>query len=61
MTYKVHHLDIDLEKDESRLERFLNGLTGEVVAVIPNIKRTSLSQIYGGGRKIDFVLIIEHV
>jgi hypothetical protein len=48
-----------MEKDASRLEAFLNGLTGEVVAVIPNIRKTTLAQIYGATRKIDFLLIVE--
>ena len=59
MAYKVHHMDVDLEKDELALESFLNTLAGEVVAIIPNIKRTSLAQISGASRKIDFLLIIE--
>jgi hypothetical protein len=59
MAYKVHHVDIDLEKDESKLEAFLNGLDGEVVSIIPHIKRTSLTQIYGASRKIDFLLVVE--
>ena len=59
VAYKVHHLDVDLEKDESVLETFLNELSGEVISIIPNIKRTTLAQIYGGSRKIDFLLIIE--
>ncbi len=59
VTYKVHHLDIDLENDEPALEAYLNKLAGEVVAIIPNVKRTTLAQIYGASRKIDFLLIIE--
>jgi hypothetical protein len=61
MGYKVHRLDIDMEKDAARLETFLNGLGGEVVSIIPNIRRTTLAQIYGVTRKIDFLLIIERV
>jgi len=41
------------------LESFLNELAGEVISIIPNIKRTTLAQIYGTSRKIDFLLIIE--
>ncbi|MFC2153260.1 hypothetical protein ACFLQ7_01315 [Actinomycetota bacterium] len=61
MAYKVHHLDVDLENDESKLETFLNELAGEVISIIPNIKRTTLAQIYGRSRKIDFLLIIERI
>lgn len=61
MAYRVHRLDIDLESDPSKLEKFLNGLDGEVVSIIPNYKKTTLLQIYGVTRKIDFLLIIEAV
>ncbi len=61
MRYKVHRLDINLEKDKSLLEKFLNELSGEVVSIIPNIAKTTLFQIYGVTRKIDFVLIVEKI
>ena len=61
MSYKVHRLDIVMEKDSEKLETFVNGLRGEVVAIIPNIKKTTLAQIYGATRKIDFLLIVERV
>ena len=48
-----------MEKASSRLEAFLNGLSGEVVAVIPHMKKTNLAQIYGVTRKVDFLLIVE--
>lgn len=59
MNYKVHRLEIDMENGEERLEKFLNRLEGEVVSIIPNIRRTSLFQIYGISRKIDFLQIVE--
>ena len=59
MGYKVHRLEINMEEDAANLETFLNGLAGEVVAIIPNIKKTTLAQIYGATRKIDFLLIVE--
>ncbi len=59
MRYKVHRLEIKMESGQSKLEQFLNGLEGEVVSIIPNIKNTSLSQIYGLSNKIDFLLIVE--
>ncbi len=59
MSYKVHRLEINMEDDPANLETFLNGLAGEVVAIIPNIKKTTLAQIYGATRKIDFLLIVE--
>jgi len=48
-----------MENDQNKLEQFLNNLEGEVVSIIPNIKKTSFFQIYGLTGKIDFLLIIE--
>ena len=59
VSYRVHRFDIDMEKDTARLEAFLNGLSGEVVAIVPHIKKTTLAQIYGVTRKVDFLLIVE--
>ena len=59
MKYKVHRFEINMTQDQSRLEHFLNSLKGEVVSIVPNIAKTSLFQIYGVTRKIDFLLIIE--
>jgi len=50
-----------MESDQNKLEQFLNNLEGEVVSIIPNIKKTSLFQIYGISDKIDFLLIVEKV
>ncbi len=61
MKYRVHRLEIKMENDQNKLEQFLNNLEGEVVSIIPNIKRTSLFQIYGLTDKIDFLLIIEKI
>ena len=61
MKYKVHKIDINMENDPFELERFLNKLNGEVVSIIPNVARTTLLQIYGGSRRIDFLLIVEKV
>ena len=59
MKYKVHKLEIDMASDQEKLEQFLNKLSGDVVSIIPNIAKTSLLQIYGLTRKIDFLLIVE--
>ena len=59
MKYKVHHFPISMENDQNKLEQFLNNLEGEVVSIIPNIRKTSLFQIYGITKKIDFLLIVE--
>jgi hypothetical protein len=61
MEYKVHRLEIRMKDDQDRLERFLNGLRGEIVSIIPNVKNTTLAQIYGMTRKIDFLLVVEKI
>jgi hypothetical protein len=50
-----------MSEDHDRLEEFLNSLHGEVVSIIPNVAHTTLLQIYGGSRKIDFLLIVEKI
>jgi hypothetical protein len=50
-----------MEDGQYKLEQFLNNLEGEVVSIIPNIKKISLAQIYGITAKIDFLLIIEKI
>ena len=59
MKYKVHHLEIVMENDKSKLEDFLNHLKGEVVSIISNNRKLSLLQIYGVSRRVDFLLIVE--
>jgi len=59
MKYKIHKLEINMEKDQIKLELFLNSINGDVISIIPNIAKTTIFQIYGFTRKIDFVYIIE--
>ena len=59
MSYRVHRLEINMERDQARLEQYLNSLEGEIISIIPNIAKTSILQIYGATRKIDFLLIVE--
>ncbi|HHI88124.1 MAG TPA: hypothetical protein ENK03_04280 [Candidatus Cloacimonetes bacterium] len=61
MKYRVHKFEINMDKDQSKLEQFLNNIEGEVVSIIPNNKKISLFQIYGITRKIDFLLIVERI
>lgn len=61
MKYKVHHFKIKMSEDQLKLEQFLNSLKGQVVSIVPNVANTTLLQIYGGARKIDFLLIVEKV
>jgi len=39
MKYKVHRLEIKMEKDQKKLEQFLNNLEGEIISIIPNITK----------------------
>ena len=55
--YKVHRFDIDMDKDQVRLEQFLNNLEGEVVTIIRNVKPTF--QLMGATAKVNFLLIVE--
>ncbi|OPX31523.1 hypothetical protein B1H10_08695, partial [candidate division KSB1 bacterium 4484_188] len=59
--YKVHKLEINMEKDQNKLEEYLNSLQGEVISIIPNNRKMSLLQIYGVTSKVDFLLIVEKV
>jgi len=35
--YRVHRFDTTMTGDRAALEQFLNGLDGEVVAIVPNV------------------------
>lgn len=59
MSYTVHRCDIDMETDSAKLEVFLNALDGEIVSIIPNVRKTTLAQIFGVTRKVDFLFIVE--
>ena len=59
--YKVHLFEIKGEKISHKLEQFLNNIEGEIVSIIPNIKKGSLSQIYGFTAKVDFLMIVEKI
>jgi len=61
MNYRVHRFEINMEKDQHLLEQFLNSLKGEVVSIVPNVAKTSLAQIYGITRKVNFLLIVEKI
>jgi len=57
--YRVHRLNIKMTEDQTKLEQFLNGLEGEVVAIIPNV--TPKFTPGGMGADVDFLLIVEKV
>ena len=57
MRYRVHRFDIDMSKDQSKLEQFLNQLEGEVVAITPSVNPKFTPG--GMGAKTNFLLIVE--
>ena len=59
MKYKVHIFEIKGDDDVYKLEQFLNNLNGEVISIIPKIKKLSLPQIYGITSSVDYLLIVE--
>ncbi len=59
MKYSVHRFDINMEKDQDRLEQFLNKLEGEVTAIIPNVRPKFL--LMGATAVLDFLFIVEKV
>jgi len=48
-----------MTKDQSRLEKFLNELEGEVVSIFPNIRPKFLGM--GATAVLDFLFIVEKV
>jgi hypothetical protein len=54
--YKVHRFDLKMTKDQIKLEEFLNSLSGEVVAIIPNV-----TMFFPWVHGVDFVLIVEKI
>ena len=59
MKYQVHRFNLRMTKDQDLLEKFLNSLKGEVVAIIPNVSPTFRPM--GATAEVDFVLIVEKV
>jgi hypothetical protein len=57
MKYRVHRFDINMTKDQSRLEQFLNTLNGEIVSIIPSVNPKFTPG--GMGAKVNFLLIVE--
>jgi len=55
--YRVHRFDIDMAKDQRKLEQFLNSLEGEVVAIIPSVNPKYT--VRGATATVDFLLVVE--
>ena len=56
MKYKVHRFDLKMTQDQGKLEDFLNGLDGEVVAVVPNV-----TVHFFWIHRVDFLLVVEKI
>ena len=56
MKYKVHRFDLKMTQDQGKLEQFLNGLDGEVVAVVPNV-----TMYFFWMHRVNFVLVVEKI
>ncbi|KYK24356.1 hypothetical protein AYK25_00545 [Thermoplasmatales archaeon SM1-50] len=59
--YRVHRFEVTGKDLSNKLEQFLNNLEGEVVSIVPNIKKANLPQIYGITAKVDFLMIVEKI
>ncbi len=59
--YRVHRLGVKGEDVYNKLEQFLNDLEGEVISILPHIKKNSLPQIYGVTSRVDFLMIVEKI
>ena len=59
MRYRIHHFELKMTKDKDKLEQFLNGLEGEVIAIIPNVQPKFLP--IGATAVVDFLLIVEKI
>ena len=59
MRYRVHRIELKMDKDQEKLEEFLNNLKGDLVSIIPNVKPTF--QGMGATAKVDFLYIVEKI
>lgn len=59
MNYRVHRLEVKESTAQDRLERFLNQLEGEVLAIIPYV--TPKLRGMGATAVVSFLLVVEKV
>jgi hypothetical protein len=57
LKYRVHRFDVKMSQDQERLEQFLNGLEGELVTIIPNVRPHFT--MGGMGARVSFLYIVE--
>ena len=56
MKYEVHRFNIRMTTDQDALEKYLNSLKGEIIAIIPNVTLG-----FYWAHRVDFLLIVEKV
>jgi hypothetical protein len=59
--YRVHRLEVKGKDIQNHLEQYLNDLEGDVISILPAIKKGSLPQIYGVTEKVDYLIIVERI
>jgi hypothetical protein len=57
LKYRVRRFDVKMSQDQERLEQFLNGLEGELVTIIPNVRPHFT--MGGMGARVSFLYIVE--
>ena len=57
MNYRVHRLEVKEDTAQDQLERFLNQLQGEVLAIVPYV--TPKFQGMGATAVVSFLLVVE--
>ncbi len=55
MKYRVHRVEVNKDNMKEKLEQLLNGLDGDVVAVMPNVRPFFLFY----GVQVDFLMVVE--
>ena len=55
MKYRVHRVEVNKDNMQEKLEQLLNGLDGDVVSVIPNVRPLFLFY----GVQVDFLMVVE--
>jgi hypothetical protein len=57
--YRVHRFDLKMDTEIHKLEQFLNGLKGDIVSIVPNVRPKFEGM--GATAKVDFVLVVEKI
>ena len=55
MKYRVHRVEVNKDNMQEKLEQLLDGLDGDVVAVMPNVRPFFLFY----GVQVDFLMVVE--